>query len=122
MLTGLLIVLVSPIATAANTPNVLGSWARVDGGARIEIEACEMRICATNTWVRDTKSDEAVGDKLVMTLKPESGSVLTGEAFDRKRDKTFAMRITLQQANQMTTYGCVLAGLVCKSQNWTRRQ
>jgi uncharacterized protein (DUF2147 family) len=121
-LTALLIVLVAPIATAAGVPNFVGNWARADGSVRIDIEPCGAKICATNTWVRDTNSGEAVGDTLVMTLTPQSDSVLSGEAFDHKRNKTYAMRITLQQASRMTTHGCVFAGLICKSEDWTRIQ
>jgi uncharacterized protein (DUF2147 family) len=117
---GFLIVLAAHTATAAGTPNMVGHWARGDGNVRVDIEPCGSNICAVNTWVREKTDGEAVGDKLVMTLKPKSDTVLDGQAFDQKRDKTYAMRVTMHQAGNMTTEGCILGGLACKSVTWTR--
>jgi uncharacterized protein (DUF2147 family) len=107
-------------ASAAVAPDLAGNWMRADGGARIEISHCGTKLCATNTWVRDTNGGEAPGDRLVMTLERQSDAVLDGEAFDQKRDRTYAIRISIPQAGRMTTRGCVLIGLVCKTIDWMR--
>jgi uncharacterized protein (DUF2147 family) len=114
--------LIATYASAAVPPDLTGNWMRADGGARIEISRCGTKLCATNTWVRDTNGGEAPGDKIVMTLEQQSDAVLNGEAFDQKRDRTYAMRISIPQAGRMTTRGCVLIGMVCKTIDWTRTQ
>jgi uncharacterized protein (DUF2147 family) len=108
-------------AFAAGSPDtgLLGNWARGDGNVRIHIARCGGKFCAVNTWVRDTTSGEAVGDRLIMTLQPKSPSALDGEAHDVKRDLTYSMGISLDGA-KMTTQGCVLIGVVCKTASWTR--
>jgi uncharacterized protein (DUF2147 family) len=117
---GFLLVLAAHDVTAAGRPDMVGHWARGDGNVRVDIEPCGTNICAVNSWVRDKSDGEAIGDKLVMMLKPRSDSVLDGHAFDQKRDRTYTMRVTMQLAGKMTTQGCILGGLACKSQNWTR--
>jgi uncharacterized protein (DUF2147 family) len=114
--------LIATYASAAVAPDLTGNWMRADGGARIEISRCGTKLCATNTWVRDTNGGEAPGDKIVMTLEQQSDAVLNGEAFDQKRDRTYAVRISIPQAGRMTTRGCVLIGMVCKTIDWTRTQ
>ena len=95
-----------------------GVWLRDDGNARVEFEPCGDKLCATNLWIKDTSNGEEVGDKLVMTLQPEAPGKLVGTAYDRKRDRTYSLTITVGQ-DEMTTRGCILAGLLCKRVNWT---
>lgn len=95
-----------------------GVWMRDDGNARVRIAPCGADICATNLWIKDTSQGEEVGDKLVMTLKPE-GDKLTGTAFDAKRDRKMSMTITVGE-NSLDTRGCILANMLCRSVGWTR--
>lgn len=96
-----------------------GQWSRGDGNARVKVAACGAKLCATNTWIRDTSSGEAVGDRLVMSLKDRGAGRYTGEAFDAKRDLTFAFEMRVN-GSTMVTRGCIVGGLLCKSANWSR--
>jgi uncharacterized protein (DUF2147 family) len=106
-------------AGAVSGASITGAWSRTDGSLRIAIEACGERFCAVNTWIKDPGNGEAVGDRLVMTLQPRDPVRLAGEAFDEKRGRKYTMLISVGQ-DAMTTQGCVLAGIVCKTMNWTR--
>ena len=99
-------------------PSLLGDWARGDGKAKVRIAPCGDDICAINTWIRPGVPDEKVGDRLVMTIKPEGGKWV-GKAYDPQRHMTFAMTIDVG-ASTLTTHGCVLGGLICKNMGWTR--
>ncbi len=105
-------------AVNASAAEPQGVWLRDDGNARVEFAPCGDKFCATNLWIRDTSKGEEVGDKLVMTLKRESASMLVGTAYDPKRDRTYSLTIT-QGDGSMTTRGCILAGLLCKQVHWT---
>ena len=96
-----------------------GDWARGDGKAKVHIEPCGDDICAINTWIRPGVADEKVGDRLVMTVRPEGPGKWTGKAFDPQRHLTYRMTIEAG-ASTMTTHGCVLGGLLCKNMGWTR--
>jgi uncharacterized protein (DUF2147 family) len=106
-------------AGAVSGASITGAWSRTDGSLRIAIEACGERFCAVNTWSKDPSNGEAVGDRLVMTLQPRDPVRLAGEAFDEKRGLKYTMLISVGQ-DAMTTQGCVLSGIVCKTMNWTR--
>ena len=103
---------------AASAAGPQGVWLRDDGNARVEFAPCDDKLCATNLWIRDTSNGEEVGDKLVMTLQPKSSTTLVGTAYDRKRDRSYSLTITLGNGS-MTTRGCIIAGLLCKQVNWT---
>ncbi len=101
----------------ANSPDPSGVWMRDDGNARVKIAPCGGNICATNLWIRDSSGGEEVGDRLVLTLKPESADKLSGEAFDPKRNRRFAMTLTVKP-DGLSTRGCII-GVLCKTVNWT---
>jgi uncharacterized protein (DUF2147 family) len=104
--------------TGAAAAEPKGVWLRDDGNARVEFAPCGDKLCATNLWIRDTSKGEEVGDKLVMSLRPESPTTFVGTAYDRKRDLTYSLTVTLGMGH-MATRGCILGGLLCKEVNWT---
>jgi uncharacterized protein (DUF2147 family) len=111
-----------PLVASAGDPasgGLLGNWARDDGSTRIAISPCGADLCAVNTFVKDPNGKEKVGDKLILTLKPVSGSELQGPAFDVRRQMHYKMTITMT-GNEMQTSGCVFLGILCKKASWTR--
>lgn len=103
----------------ASAADIDGQWARGDGNAKVRVASCGSDICATNTWIKPGTRSEKTGDKLVMSIKPTSGGVYSGTAFDPQRDLTYKITVTVKGDN-MTTRGCVLAGIICKGVEWTR--
>ena len=108
-------------AYAAEGPDPDGVWMRDDGNAKVRIARCGMSICATNLWIRDTSGGEEVGDKLIMTLNPQSATTLAGKAYDPKRKLNYSVTVTVE-AGRLVTRGCVLGGVVCKNVYWTPAQ
>jgi uncharacterized protein (DUF2147 family) len=95
-----------------------GAWARNDGGSKIRIQPCGKAFCAVNTFIRDPQSEEKVGDVLVMTLE-DKGESLSGTAYDKRRNKSYNISVSVKNGS-MTTRGCIMAGLLCKAEAWTR--
>lgn len=114
-LAALAIVVTSP-ALANELP--LGQWARGDGNARVRIAPCGEALCATNTFIKDTSDGEAVGDRLVMNVKPAGEGKLAGKAYDPKRERTYAITISFSGAS-MSTRGCIV-GVLCKTVQWSK--
>lgn len=94
-----------------------GIWLRDDGNARVRIAPCGDKVCATNLWIGDTSKGEAVGDRLVMTLARQPDGSFSGNAYDPKRDWTYATTIT-QSRGALVTRGCILGRLICRDVNW----
>lgn len=110
------ILLAGPSAFAQAT-DPSGVWVRGDGNARVRIAPCGDNICATNEWIGDTSQGEEVGDRLVMSLKPEAPGTLEGTAYDEKRNRTYSMTLKVE-GDGLVTRGCVLGGLVCRNVSW----
>jgi uncharacterized protein (DUF2147 family) len=102
----------------AEAADMDGVWMRDDGNARVRVAPCGDKTCATNLWIRDRSKGEAPGDRLIMSVRRLSDTELSGTAYDPKRGMTFTVDVKL--GNQaMTTRGCVLARLLCKTVGWT---
>ena len=96
-----------------------GNWARGDGKAKVVIAPCGEKICATNTWIKPGTPKEKTGDRLIMDIKQSEAGSYSGTAFDPQRDKSYKITVTVA-GNNMTTKGCIVAGLLCKGISWTR--
>jgi len=95
-----------------------GVWMRDDGNAIVRVAPCGDKTCATNLWIRDTSKGEAPGDRLILSVKRSSDNELSGTAYDPKRGMTFTVDVKLGK-QAMTTRGCILARLLCKTVGWT---
>lgn len=113
-----LVLLIASQGYAQEAADPSGMWLRDDGNARVKVAACGENICATNLWIGDTSGGEEAGDRLVMSLRPDSAGKLTGTAYDEKRDRTYAITLTVSK-NRLVTRGCVLGGVLCKDVGWT---
>ena len=111
--------LVAGSAGAGGGPTIVGDWSRNDGSSRINIGPCGNLLCAVNTWIRDPADGELVGDRLVLALQPRDPNALTGEAFDERRKLRYSLVVSVK-GNAMTTEGCLVSGVLCKSLRWIR--
>ena len=112
-------IVVAGSAGAGSGPTITGDWTRNDGASRITVGPCGELLCAVNTWIRDPADGELVGDRLVLALQPRDAGALTGEAFDERRKLRYSLLISVN-GNAMTTQGCLLSGIVCKTMRWIR--
>ncbi len=115
----LLLAAAIPSLSAANAAatDLDGTWLRDDGNARVRIAPCGDKICATNLWIGDASNGEAAGDKLIMTLARQPDGTFSGNAYDPKRNWTYAMTVKTAPGT-LTTRGCIVGRLICKDVNW----
>lgn len=116
---GLLPLFACALPQTARAEMTSGIWHRGDGNARVRISPCGEALCAINVWIKNPGA-ENTGDRLIMNVKPAGPGRYTGTSFDPQRNLRFSTTITLK-GNSMTTSGCVLGGIICRSQNWVRR-
>ena len=102
---------------AAHDPR--GQWLRADGVARVNVAPCGPDLCMTNVWIRPGVSDEKVGDYIRFDVKLVSPGRLKGTGYNQRRDLAFSTDIYVA-GDAMTTGGCLVGGLICKSTPWTR--
>jgi uncharacterized protein (DUF2147 family) len=96
-----------------------GTWLRENGNSRIRIAACGAALCGTIAWVKDPNGPAKVGQKVFFDMKPSGASTWNGQAFNPEDGKTYSGTMTLS-GNSLTTQGCVLGGIICRSVKWSK--
>lgn len=105
-------------ASASPAEITSGVWQRADGQAQVRVQPCGQALCAVNVWIKNP-GDEKVGDRLVLNVKQVKPGLMEGAAFDPQRNLRFSSKITYSDTS-MTTSGCVLGGLLCRSVSWSK--
>ena len=114
----LVIALALSASSARAADELMGAWQRGDGIARVKVAPCGKVICMTNIYIRPDVTDEKVGERLEFDVK-SSGADLAGRVLDPKTGKSYSATIVVN-GDRMSTRGCILGGVICKSTEWTR--
>jgi uncharacterized protein (DUF2147 family) len=118
LLAGLAIVAAS--ASAAMAGDATGEWMRNDGAAKVRFSACGGdALCGFIAWKKDPNGPAKIGEEVFFDMKPNGADSWAGAAYNPEDGKRYAGKITLS-GDRLTTAGCVLGGLICKSFGWTR--
>lgn len=117
------------IAATAQEPShspIEGLWKNPAGTAIIAIEPCARTLCGKVVWASERGQREAakgasnvVGTNVLSGLT-RSGNRWSGNLFIPDDNMHVSARLQPVGARRMTLTGCVLAGLFCRSQTWTR--
>ena len=107
-------------ASAAAAGDVNGEWMREDGTAKIRFSPCGGEaVCGYLAWKKDPGGPAKIGEKLFFDMKPNGADSWAGAAYNPEDGKRYSAKMTLS-GDHLTTAGCVLGGLICKSFGWNR--
>lgn len=121
--------LLAPVGVHAATLD--GTWLTQSGETRVTIAPCGSVACGTIQWLRDPRADSEnpdpgkrarplIGTVMLSDLIPDGTDRWKGQLYNFESGKTYSGALELQGADRMKLSGCVLGGLICKSQIWTR--
>jgi uncharacterized protein (DUF2147 family) len=96
-----------------------GVWQRADGTSRVRIAPCGGNLCGTITWLKNADSPAKVGQRVFYEMAPNGANKWSGKAFNPEDGRTYSGTMTLS-GSSLTTAGCVLGGMICRSVNWSR--
>ena len=113
------LLLSAAMAVPALAEGATGTWLRETGAARIRISPCGGALCGTVIWLKDPNGPGKVGQQVLVDMKPSAANEWRGTAFNPEDGKTYSGTMSLNGAH-LTTAGCALAGLICKTVNWQR--
>lgn len=107
---------------------IASEWRNPSNSVHIRLDRCGGALCGVVTWaspkaIADAKrggTDQLVGTRLFRNLEPAGTGVWKGKVFVPDIRKTFAGTIEFKDGDKMLGKGCVLFGIVCKSQTWSR--
>lgn len=106
-------------ASPALAQDASGTWARDTGESRVRIAPCGSALCGSIVWLKSTDGPAKIGQRVFFDMKPAGANEWSGQAFNPEDGKTYSGKMSLA-GNRLTTRGCALGGLVCKSVSWTR--
>lgn len=116
----------SPAAPPAQ--GIEGVWSNPKGSVQVRTGQCGDTVCGWVVWASEkAKADTArksggplVGAKLLRGYRATGKSRWTGQLYVPDMGSTFGSTITLVDAQTIRVKGCVVGGLLCKSQDWHR--
>ena len=117
-------------AATAQGPGVEGVWSNPKGSVQVKTGACGDKLCG---WVvyaspkaqADAKKAGAaplIGTALLRSYRANGAAQWTGQVYIPDRQASYYSTIQLVDAQTLKVSGCILGGLICKSQLWHRVQ
>lgn len=103
-------------AEVADSSTPEGEWLVKDHTARIAIAPCGTDLCGNLSWTNDGKD---LGAPVLVDMKPD-GARWTGTVIDVRDGSRYMAHISLKSPELLKLDGCVLHGLICKGEMWTR--
>ena len=124
----LLPVSTSAFADEAPAPPVATEWRNPSNSVHVRIDKCDGQLCGTVTWASAKAQADArrggtqnlVGTRLFRNLEPAGPGKWRGKVFVPDIQRTFSGTLSFADPNTMVGKGCVLFGIICKSQTWSR--
>jgi uncharacterized protein (DUF2147 family) len=128
------------IATApALAADPFGTWLTEDKKGKIHIVNCGGALCGNLVWIQeptDTETNKPKLDKhnvdaskqgrpllgipIVLNMKPNGADKWEGQVYNAEDGNTYSGSFAMTGANSAQLKGCIMGGLLCKAQTWTR--
>jgi uncharacterized protein (DUF2147 family) len=128
--------MVSGLAHAAEPA---GTWWTADRKGKVKIVNCGGAICGTLSWLAEPNDPETnkpktdknnkdaskqsrplIGTPIVLSMKPSGADKWDGQVYNAEDGNIYSGSFTMSGANTAQLKGCVMGGLICKGQSWTR--
>jgi uncharacterized protein (DUF2147 family) len=116
----------APPAQAASD-ELFGVWRNPKDSVRLEIRPCGDSACGYVVWASPKAQEDArrgsgenlIGQQLLRDFAP-GRSGWRGKVFVPDLNHTFSGSARVLDASRLEAQGCLLGGLFCKRQIWTR--
>ena len=136
------LVALAPIPATAKAAEPVGFWSAGEGKSQIEIAPCGDVLCGTIVWLSEPndkkgrpkldrnnpdatlKSHPILGLQILSELKlsADRSDQWEGNVYNPEDGKTYAGNIALAGPNMIKVQGCIMGGVICKTNTWTRSQ
>ena len=127
-------------AGSAAAADAVGLWLTEGGKARVRVAPYDNALCGTIVALKEPtdpdtgrpktnkrnadaskRSRPMIGVRILLGMMPSrTPGQWAGQVYNAEDGKTYTGYITLTAATSLKLEGCVLGGLICKSQTWTR--
>ena len=115
-------------STPAQQSLAHGIWVNPHDNVKVETGDCGGKLCGWVVWAtpeaeqdaRDGGVQKLVGTELLRDYRQTGGNRWQGHVFVPDMGRTFYSTITREDPGVLRISGCILGGLICKSQLWHR--
>ena len=104
------------VTTTAAFASPVGEWVVRDKSARVVIRPCGTKLCGNLGWSADGKD---IGQPVLIDMKAD-GARWTGTVVDVRDGTRYAAHIALTSEQVLRLDECVLGGVICSGEIWTR--
>ena len=119
--------LAMPAQGIAKTP-LEGHWKNPKGSVIVRVATCGNALCGTvvdasakaKATARKGGTPQLIGTRILSDVRPAGEGVYKGRAFDPKRNIHAPATIRLNGGSTLLIKGCLVSGIICKEQRWTR--
>ena len=128
MVVALAALLATASAQSATPDKSLGVWKNPSGSVQVRAEPCGKSMCGIVVWASDKAIADArkgsdkplVGSSLFQDFKKVKPGLWRGRVYVPDIGKTFSGTIRVLDENRLEGKGCLVGGIGCRSQTWTR--
>jgi uncharacterized protein (DUF2147 family) len=114
--------------TASAQAALEGHWKNPKGSVVVRLTSCGDAYCGVvveasekaKATARKGGTPNLIGTRILSGMKPAGGGTFKGLVFDPKRNIRAPATVRLLGSSTLVVKGCVLNGIICKEQRWTR--
>lgn len=116
------------VAAPASAQAIEGQWTNYKRNVVVQVERCGPAYCGRVVQASAKAQEKArkggtpklVGTQILTGLKPVGDGRFRGRAFVPKRNIHATATVRQLSNDVMQVQGCVLGGLLCDNEKWTR--
>jgi uncharacterized protein (DUF2147 family) len=120
--------LLSPSAGLSQLSGQDNVWRNPQNSVHVRVHSCGKGRCGTVVWANQkAQADSArggtpnlIGTELFRDFRETSSKVWKGKVFVPDLNRVFTGTGTIKDQNTVVARGCLMAGIGCKSQTWSR--
>ena len=127
-------------ANAAQPAEVVGVWLNPKANMRVRVSPCGAALCGNIVWLKSSNDPQTgepltdrnnpdpvsrnrpiLGMQIITDLKPGRGAgEWTGKVYSPNDGKTHDASFLMDGPDSLKMEGCIIVGLLCRTQAWTR--
>ena len=102
-----------------------GDWRTEDGSAIIRIDNCRGALWGLVAWEKEPGRDKrsgrpTLGSPVLINMRASSQERWEGQIYNATNGQTYNAKVRMVGDNTLRVEGCVLGGVFCGGQRWTR--
>ena len=113
------LVLSAVASSQAFAADPTGTWVRPSTGTIVKFYSCGDALCAKVVGVKDKAKQATVGTVIMSGAAKSGDNTWKGDLLNTEDGQTYSGVVTLTGGG-LNLKGCVLGGIVCKGETWTR--